>query len=96
MDNPADQGLLWQWNAGHFQAYDERNLFYEGRPWKGNSGGPVVNKDGALIGITKSIDDVTKAWAVSLDPLIALVIDLKEWYIFSIFNETKSPIVYAR
>ena len=92
--HPVDQGLLWQWNAGHFQGYDERNLFYEGRPWKGNSGGPVVNKDGALIGITKSIDDVTRAWAVSLEPIIALVSDLKEWYIFSIFNETESPVVY--
>ena len=92
--HPADQGLLWQWNAGHFQGYDERDLFYEGRPWKGNSGGPVVNKDGALIGITKSIDDVTKAWAVSLEPVIALVSDLKEWYIFSIVNETESPVNY--
>lgn len=92
--HPADQGLLWQWNAGHFQGYDKRNLFYEGRPWKGNSGGPVVNKDGELIGITKEIDDVTQAWAVSLEPIISLVSDLEEWYIFSIGNDTESTIVY--
>lgn len=92
--HPADQGLLWQWNAGHFQGYNKRDLFYEGRPWKGNSGGPVVNKDGELIGITKKIDDVTQAWAVSLEPIIGLVSDLEEWYIFSIVNDTESTIVY--
>ncbi len=92
--HPADQELLWQWNAGHFQGYDKRQLYFEGRPWKGNSGGPVVNKDGELIGITKSIDDVTKAWAVSLEPLVGLVSELEEWYIFSIVNETESTVVY--
>ena len=92
--HPQDQELLWQWNLGQFKGYEERGLFLEARSWKGNSGGPVLNKKGELIGLIKASDDVTKTWAVPLEPIVDLVKDLKEWDIISIVNETESDVVY--
>ena len=92
--HPQDQELLWQWNLGQFKGFKDKGLFLEARPWKGNSGGPLLNKKGELIGLIKSTDDVTKAWAVPLEPIIDLVKDLKEWDIISIVNETESDVVY--
>ena len=92
--HPQDRELNWEWDAGHFRGYDERELFLEARPWKGNSGGPVTNRNGALIGLTKSIDDVTKSWAVSVEPIATLAGELKEWRIFTIINDTESVVSY--
>lgn len=92
--HPGDQELLWQWNLGQFKGHQDRWLFLEARSWKGNSGGPVLNKKGELIGLIKSTDDVTKTWAVPLEPIVDLVKDLKEWDIISIVNETESDVVY--
>lgn len=92
--HPVDKELLWEWAPGHFQGYNERELFFDGRPWKGNSGGPVVNKDGVLIGIIKQTNDSSKGWAVSLKPIIDLVNGLTEYYIFSIVNNTGYTIDY--
>ena len=94
LGHPQDQELLWQWNLGRFKGYEESGLFLEARSWKGNSGGPVLNKEGELIGLIKRSDDVTRAWAVPLEPIIDLVKDLKEWDIISIVNETESDVVY--
>lgn len=92
--HPGDQELLWQWNLGQFKGHQDSGLFLEARSWKGNSGGPLVNKNGELIGLIKSTDDVTKTWAVPLEPIVDLVKDLKEWSIISIVNETESDVVY--
>lgn len=92
--HPGDQDLLWQWNLGQFKGEEDRGLFLEARAWKGNSGGPLLNKNGELIGLIKATDDVTKTWAVPLEPIIDLVKDLKEWSIISIVNETESDVVY--
>ena len=92
--HPQDQELLWQWNLGQFKGYEETGLFLEARSWKGNSGGPLLNKNGELIGLIKSGDDVTKSWAVPLEPIIDLVKNLKEWDVISIVNETESDIAY--
>ena len=92
--HPGDQELLWQWNLGQFKGFEDNGLFLEGRPWKGNSGGPLLNKKGELIGLIKSTDDITKGWAVPLEPIIDLVKNLKEWDIISIVNETESDVVY--
>ncbi len=92
--HPADKELLWEWAPGHFQGYNERELFFDGRPWKGNSGGPIVNKDGALIGLNKKTNDSSKGFAVSLKPIIDLENGLTKYYIFSIFNDTESTIDY--
>ena len=92
--HPQDQELLWQWNLGQFKGFKDKGLFLEARAWKGNSGGPLLNKEGELIGLIKSTDDVTNAWAVPLEPIIDLVKDLKEWDIISIVNETESDVVY--
>lgn len=92
--HPGDQELLWQWNLGQFKGYEDSRLFLEARSWKGNSGGPVLNKKGELIGLIKSSDDITRSWAVPLEPIIDLVKDLKAWDIISIVNETESDVVY--
>ena len=92
--HPQDQELLWQWNLGQFKGYTLTGLFLEARSWKGNSGGPLLNKQGELIGLVRASDDVTKTWAVPLEPIVDLVKDLKEWDIISIVNETESDVVY--
>ena len=94
LGHPADRELLWQWDPGHFQGYDEKSLSLDARPWFGNSGGPVVNKEGILIGLTKSIGADTKAWAVSLGPIVALEGELEGWHIFSVVNNTESIVDY--
>ena len=94
LGHPGDQVLLWQWNLGQFKGYEDRWLLLEGRTWKGNSGGPLLNEKGELIGLIKATDDVTETWAVPLEPIIDLVKGLKQWDIISVVNETETDVVY--
>lgn len=63
LGNPARVNL-WRWTPGIYQGLDEGWLFLNANVLGGNSGGPVLNAQGVLIGIISLSDDAVNAWAV--------------------------------
>lgn len=94
LGNPADRELLWQWDAGHFRGTVGKSLSLDASAWHGNSGGPVVNKKGKLIGLIKTTDKITKTYAVSLEPISALMSKLERQQVFWIKNDTETIVHY--
>lgn len=94
LGNPGDRELLWQWDAGHFRGTVGKSLSLDASAWHGNSGGPVVNKEGKLIGLIKTTDKITKTYAVSLEPISVLMSKLEGQQIFCIKNDTETIVHY--
>ena len=61
--NPGNL-MLWRWTLGRFQKVDKEMLRINADIYKGNSGGPVVNDQGMLIGIATRSNLSTVTWAI--------------------------------
>ena len=93
LGHPAERPL-WNWKLGSFKEYDGKDLHIETSAWYGDSGGPVLNKQGRLIGITKAINQERSMWAVPLKEILALESQLAPRLVFSIYNSTGFTIDY--
>ena len=93
--NP-DSLKLWRWTAGLFQGYSERGGLRIGADtYGGNSGGPVLDSRGMLIGIATKSNMRTTTWAVSAHHIGNLLRTLKPRLIVSIDNPTNFTIPYS-
>ncbi len=63
LGNPAKQEL-WRWTLGEFLNDHEDFLHIQSDVFGGNSGGPVLNKQGILIGIIARSDQLMNAAAI--------------------------------
>ena len=94
LGHPAERNL-WHWKAGFFKEDMGRDLRIFADAYYGNSGGPVLNKDGNLIGITRAIiEDDGITLAVPASAIIDLYRTLEPVRIFSIYNNTEFPMSY--
>ena len=99
LGNPGKQ--LWHWMPGKFVG-DGRNclpsrgdcLVMEAGTRRGNSGGPVLNGRGMLIGILAAGNDETLATAVPAKNVKALLATLRPRWTFRIGNRTRVPVRY--
>ena len=91
---------LWRWTAGRFQTtfQMEQNkvdqLHLKADIFGGNSGGPVLNNRGELIGIVRSSDRLKNAFAVPTKYIFELLSRLELRHIFSITNYTSFNVPY--
>ena len=86
---------LWHWTAGFFKEKKDSYLLIFGDGYFGNSGGPVLNKDERLIGITKGGNtDKAITLAVPTSAIIDLYKTIERVKIFSIYNNTELPMKY--
>lgn len=95
LGNPA--GLdLWRWAPGISPKIDQGMIKFNAPVYEGNSGGPVVNGQGMLIGIaTLSNKRHTTTWAAPASKIKDLLNSLQPRRVFSISNNvTGSVIVY--
>ena len=94
LGNPGGRAL-WRPKAGHFQGYTENLLQITADAYFGNSGGPVFNKQGILIGIVSRTNlDTMRTWAVTTKSIRDLLDTLKPRHIFSIKNNTFFTVPY--
>ncbi|MDE0399058.1 MAG: serine protease [Candidatus Poribacteria bacterium] len=94
LGHPAERDL-WHWKAGFFKEKKDSDLHIFADAYYGNSGGPVLNKDGNLIGITRAINaDKGITFAVPTSAIIDLYKTLEPVEIFSIYNNTELAIKY--
>ena len=91
--NPGDLNL-WRWTAGFFQVVDQGLLHINAGTYKGNSGGPVINDQGMLIGIATLSNARTDTWAVPTSYINDLLNTLAPIQIFSIKNNTAFTVYY--
>lgn len=91
--NPGDL-MLWRWTFGRFQKVEKEMLFINADIYKGNSGGPVVNDQGMLIGIATRSNERTVTWAIPSNKIGDLLNTLKPRHIFSIQNKTGFTVTY--
>lgn len=94
--NPTDLKLLWRWTLGAFQGVDERRgmLHISADTYAGNSGGPVVNDDGTLIGLATLSNKNTGTWAIPSDKIKDLLNSVEPRHVFSIQNNTGLIVPY--
>ncbi|MDE0468137.1 MAG: serine protease [Candidatus Poribacteria bacterium] len=95
--HPGNRDLLWQWDPGFFQQYHESfgSLLLDARAWYGNSGGPIVDATGKLIGLVKAISHQSSStYAVPIPAIVDLKDKLEELSIFSIENDTEFTVNY--
>ena len=91
--NPGDLNL-WRWTAGFFQVVDQGLLHINAGIYEGNSGGPVINDQGMLIGIATWSNKRTDTWAVPANRIDDLLKTLAPIQIFSIQNNTAFTVHY--
>ena len=72
LGNPEKRDL-WRWTVGLFHAHTGNWLQIDADIYGGNSGGPVLNQQGRLIGIVTLSDRRTKAWSVPAKQIKALL-----------------------
>ena len=87
LGNPGGRDL-WRWKSGRFQSDLGTRLHIMADTFGGNSGGPVLNNQGLLIGIHSSSDKLMNAYAIPAEFVKALRDTLKHRHIFSIKNDT--------
>ena len=97
LGNPG--GLkLWRWTGGFFQGIsqegDKEILFMNADTYQGNSGGPVLNASGMLIGIISRSNLRTRTVAVPVKYVDDLLKRLAPKQIFSIENKTTFTVSY--
>ena len=63
LGNPEGRDL-WHWKLGEFQSDSGEVLHIHADVFSGNSGGPVLNKRGILLGIIARSDRHMNAWAI--------------------------------
>lgn len=93
LGNPGGRDL-WRWTAGRFQAVSGELLHINAGTYGGNSGGPVLNNRGILIGILKSSDELMYTQAVPSEYINDLLKTLKTRQVFSISNNTRFTVHY--
>ena len=76
LGNPAKQ-YLWRWTLGEFLNDHEDFLHIQSDVFGGNSGGPVLNKQGILIGIVARSDQLMNAAAIPMRHILQLLSDSK-------------------
>ena len=91
--NPGEQ-KLWRWTAGVFQTVNSGMIEIAADIYKGNSGGPVLNDEGILIGIATQSNEITKTWAVPATSIGDLLVTLQPRQIFTIMNSTSFTVKY--
>ena len=99
LGNPGNR--LWNWTQGTFLRPQEiclpsrgACLIMEGDAEEGNSGGPVLNGQGLLIGILAAGTDETMAAAVPARNVRALLDTVQFRHVFRIRNPTGVPVRY--
>ena len=85
---------LWKWAAGFFQENAQGMLKINAGTYKGNSGGPVLNDQGELIGIATLSNERHTTWAVPTTYIKDLLNTLKPRHVFSISNHTAFTVHY--
>ncbi|MXY81328.1 MAG: trypsin-like serine protease [Gemmatimonadetes bacterium] len=93
LGNPTGRDL-WRWTAGHFQGVNERLLHINAGTYGGNSGGPVLNNQGVLIGILSSGDLLMNTYAIPSEYIEDLYMTLQVFSVFSIQNKTQLTVPY--
>lgn len=88
------EGKLWRWTAGFLEGFDKGMLRINAGTYGGNSGGPVLNADGLLIGIVTLSNRRTETWAVSVKYVDDLLATLKPRHIVSISNDLEATITF--
>lgn len=92
--NPADL-KLWRWTLGALQGVDDEGMLrISADIYPGNSGGPVVNSQGMLIGLATRSDQRTDTRAIPTNDIRDLLNTLKPRQIFSIQNKTEFTLYY--
>lgn len=97
LGNPGDL-KLWRWTGGFFQGIFQEDgkeiLLMDADTYQGNSGGPVLNERGMLIGIISRSNLRTSTVAVPVKYVDDLLKRLAPKQIFSIQNNTTFTIPY--
>lgn len=86
---------LWKWAAGFFQNVERGMIKINAGTYKGNSGGPVLNDQGMLIGLATLSDEVHTTWAVPAKNIKDLLDTLQPRHVFSISNNTTFAVHYS-
>ena len=76
LGNPAKQDL-WRWTLGEFLNDHGKFLHIQSDVFGGNSGGPVLNKQGILIGIVARSDRLMNAAAIPMRYILTLLSESK-------------------
>ena len=89
---------LWRWTAGFFQEVAQDGgkevLYINADTYKGNSGGPVLNSRGMLIGIVSKSNLLMYTVAIPTQYINELLKTLGPRRIFSIQNNTRLTVHY--
>ena len=85
---------LWRWTVGLFHADTGQWLQINADVYGGNSGGPVLNGRGQLIGIISLSDRRTKTWAVPARYVKVLLSKIGPKHTFRIKNNTRFTVPY--
>lgn len=101
LGNPGGRSL-WRWTSGIFQGFMSFSNFsgtflhISADIYGGNSGGPVLNNDGRLIGIIALSDEHMNTYAIPLEYIDELMRKLKKKLnpVFSITNYTGFTVPY--
>ena len=92
LGNPGER--LWNWTQGSFVSDRGSWLEMEGDVEGGNSGGPVLNAQGLLIGILSIGTDTTGAGAVPARDVKALLDTVRPRHTLEIKNAARFTVVY--
>ncbi len=93
LGNPSERAL-WRWTPGLYQGLDAGWLFLNANVLGGNSGGPVLNAQGMLIGIISLGDDAVNAWAVRAEHIESLLNTVQPVPTFKITNVSAFKLTY--